>query len=322
MARSNPRPWIWMCGAVASILAAQHGAAQPVAGAAAAPPCPAIGTRNAEWIGDRLLQGGKGYARTPMGQVHYRMVGPGHAPVVLLLHQSPWPMIEYGEIQACLATHGLRSLAVDTPGYGLSDAPAAAPTIDGYADNLVPILDALHIARVIVAGHHSGSTIGAAFAARHPERTLGLVMQGVPIFTAEEAANAPGAETQTFPLKTDGSHLSDYFKLAHDYAGPDPRTAITATWSVIERYRAGVNDVARTLVSQHDMAADLATGESPRPDPLRRRRLPARKGSAHRETLSPISHYLQFSDGTTHALMIDPARWAGVVADFASQAAR
>lgn len=300
----------WLCGGVA-LIAASPVVAQP----AAAPACPPAGTRDVAWVGDRLLQGGKGYAQTPMGQVHYRLVGKGGGTVVLLLHQSPWSMIEYGEIQACLAERGLRSLAVDTPGYGLSDAPREMPTIEGYADNLVAVLDRLGIAKVVVAGHHSGSTIGAAFAARHPERTLGLVMQGVPIFSPEEAAKAPGAEPQTFALSDDGSHLSDYFRMAHEYAGPDPRTRITATWSVIERYRAGLNDVARTLVSHHDMAADLAKVRAPvlilsdAKDFLHDKDLRTAKAF-------PRFRYRQFSDGTTHALMIDPARWAGVVADF------
>jgi pimeloyl-ACP methyl ester carboxylesterase len=301
----------WFAFGAAALLAAHQATAQP----APAPACPPIGTRDVAWIGNRLLQGGKGYAQTPMGEVHYRLIGPANGAVVLLLHQSPWSMIEFGEIQACLAERGVRSLAVDTPGYGLSDAPKEPPTIDGYADNLVALLDSLHIARVVVAGHHSGSTIGAALAARHPGRTLGLVMQGVPIFTPQEAAKAPGAEPQIFPLKDDGAHLSDYFKLAHDYAGPDPRTKITATWSVIERYRAGTNDVARTLVSHHDMAADLAKVQAPvlilsdAQDFLHEKDLRTARAF-------PRFRYLQFSEGTTHALMIDPARWAGVVADF------
>lgn len=305
-------------GAALALLATPLVVAPVAAQPAAAPACPPVGTRQVAWIGDRLLQGGKGYVRTPMGQVHYRLIGPAGGAVVLLLHQSPWSMIEYGEIQACLAERGLRALAVDTPGYGLSDAPQAPPTIDGYADNLIAVLDGLKIGRVVVAGHHSGSTIGAAFAARHPDRTLGLVMQGVPIFTAAEAAKAPGAEPQTFPLTDDGSHLSDYYKLAHDYAGPDPRTRITATWSVIERYRAGQNDVARTLVSRHDMAADLARVKAPVLI------LSDAKDFLHEKDLRtarafPRFRYAQFSDGTTHALMIDPARWAGVVADFVAK---
>ncbi len=43
------------------------------------------------WMGAGLLKGGKGYAPNPMGQVHYRDIGPkdGKKPVILLLHVVP-----------------------------------------------------------------------------------------------------------------------------------------------------------------------------------------------------------------------------------------
>jgi pimeloyl-ACP methyl ester carboxylesterase len=307
----------WLIGSAAIFLAAHQAQAQT----AAVPACPALATQDVAWTGMRLLQGGKGYVQTPMGQVHYRMTGPVGGPVVLLLHQSPWSMIEYGEIQACLAEKGVRSLAVDTPGYGMSDAPQGVPTIAQYADNLLPVLDALKLRRVVVAGHHTGSTIAAAFVARHPDRTLGLILHGTPLFSPDERSTAPTGSPQDFVLKDDGSHLSDYFKVAHDYAGPNPRTRVTATWSVIDRYRAGVNDVARDLVAHYDMAADLAKIRAPvlilsdAKDFLHEKDLRAIR-------LFPRFHYLQFSNDGAHALMIDPAHWAAVVTDFVAQVAK
>lgn len=85
-----------------------------------------------------MLHGGEGYAATPLGEVHYRMVGPKTGPktgpIIVLLHQTPWSMIQYAEIQNCLAKAVGRSLAIDTPGYGRPDAPAGAPSISEYAD--------------------------------------------------------------------------------------------------------------------------------------------------------------------------------------------
>lgn len=87
-------------------------AAIPVAAARAA--CPAEGTQDTHWAGIGQLRGGKGYVETPMGEAHYRLTGPGDGPVIILLHQTPWSMIQYGEIQACLAERGVRSLAIDS----------------------------------------------------------------------------------------------------------------------------------------------------------------------------------------------------------------
>ena len=302
------RMWL-LCGAAALICATQAVAQ------VSAPGCPAAGTNTTEWIGMRLLQGGKGYARTPMGEVHYRLVGNGNGPAMLLLHQTPWSMIEFAEIQACLAERGVRSVAVDTPGYGMSDAPAGRPTIAQYADVLVPVLDSLHIGKVIVAGHHTGSAIAAAFAARHPERTLGVLLHGTPLYTAEERTQRLTAKARSRTLSDDGAHLSDYYRYIRNYAGHDPRTRITATWSVFNWYEAGVNDIAHDAVFNNDMSTDLDKVRAPVLI------LSDAKDSLHINDeraahLYPRFRYLQFSDGGAHALMIDPARWAAIAAHF------
>lgn len=283
--------------------------------AASAPPCPAVGTQDVKWIGLRVLEGGKGYAPTPMGEVHFRLVGKGKGPTLMLLHQTPWSMVEFAEIQNCLAERGIRSLAIDTPGYGMSDAPAGKPTIAQYADTLVPVLNSLHIQRVVVAGHHTGSAIAAAFAARHPERTVGLMMHGTPLYTAEERSQRLNAKQRSRDLSEDGAHLSDYYKYIRDYAGRNPRTKVTATWSVFNWYEAGVNDVAHDAVFRNDLGADLAKVRAPVLI------LSDAKDSLHGNDLRaakryPRFRYLQFSEDGAHALMIDPARWANVAAGF------
>lgn len=284
----------------------------------AGPACPAVGTTEVRWVGMGLLKGGKGYVPTPMGEVHYRVAGPATGPVVLLLHQTPWSMIEFAEIQACLAERGVRSLAVDTPGYGMSDAPQGRPTIAEYADNLVPVLDALGVDRVLVAGHHTGAAIGAAFAARHPDRVTGVILHGTPLYTAEERATRLGAPERARALNPDGSHLSDYYRYIRNYAGPNPRTAVTANWSVFAWYQSGANDVAHDAVFRNDIGPDLAAIRAPvlilsdEKDSLHANDLRAAR-------LYPRFRYQLFSTDGAHALMIDPARWAEVTAAFLKQ---
>ena len=138
------------------------------------------------WPGVGALRGGKGYVSTPMGQVHYRAQGPASAPIsMLLLHQTPMFMVEYAAVQNELAKREIRSIALDTPGTGMSDPPPGMPSIEELADNIVPVLDGLGIKRVLVAGHHTGASIATAFAARHPDRTAGVILHGVPLFSPE-----------------------------------------------------------------------------------------------------------------------------------------
>ncbi len=275
----------------------------------------ACGTAEGVWIGHRLLRGGKGYAPTPMGAVHYRLIGPEDGPVLLLLHQTPWSMIQFGEVQDGLAERGVRSLAVDTPGYGMSDAPDHFPTIADYADNLVPVLDYLGIGSLAVAGHHTGAGVAAAFAARQPERTRGVLLHGTPLYTPEERAAKLAAPRPPPGLSDDGSHLSDYFRTIRAHGGSRPQTRVTATWSVLCWYQAGVSDVGHEVAFHNDMAADLARITAPMMI-LSDARDTLHDNSLRAARACPQAHYQQFSDDGAHSLMVEPARWAAIAADF------
>ena len=281
----------------------------------AKPHCPSPGTGDTRWVGLSQLHGGKGYADTPMGQVHYRLAGEGEGPTLLLLHQTPWSMIQFAEIQTCLAEMGIRSLAIDTPGYGMSDAPEGKPTIAEYADNVVPVLDRLGIDRVIVAGHHTGAAIATAFAAAHPERTAGLLLHGTPLYSDEERIKRLAQPEHPRELAEDGSHLSTYFRSIRDYAGAEPRTLITTNWSTIVWYLAGAADVAHDAVFNYDLKSDLLAVRAPvlilsdEGDSLH-------ENDGRARALRPWFGYHLFSNGRSHGLMIDPARWSGMAAAF------
>lgn len=284
------------------------------------PECPAPNTTDTRWIGQSVLHAGKGYATTPMGQVHYRLAGPKTGPIIVLLHQTPWSMIQYAEIQNCLAKAGVRSLAIDTPGYGLSDAPAGAPSISEYADNIVPVLDHLGLNRVIVAGHHTGAGIASAFGARHPERTVGLLLHGTPLYSPQERAERSARPQHSRKLSPDGSHLTAYFNDLRKYVGTEPRAQITVNWSTINWYLAGIADVAHAAVFNYDLEADLKSVRTPvlvlsdLGDSLH-------INDVRAAGLRPWFQYRQFSEGRSHAMMIDPARWAQIAAEFIDEVA-
>jgi len=52
----------------------------------------------------------------------------------------------------------LRTIAIDTPGYGLSARLDAPPTIADYAVAIDAVLAHLRVRRAIVVGHHTGSS--------------------------------------------------------------------------------------------------------------------------------------------------------------------
>ena len=127
----------------------------------------------------------RAYVDGPWGQIHVRVDGPAKGPTVVLVHKMVWSSIEFAKAQPILAKRGVRSIAVDLPGYGLSDGPAAEPSADDYADALLPVLDGMGVRKAVMVGANTGATLVTAFALRHPDRTTAVVMDGPPIFEGE-----------------------------------------------------------------------------------------------------------------------------------------
>ncbi|MDG2532152.1 alpha/beta hydrolase [Sphingomonas sp. HITSZ_GF] len=306
---------------VAALLSSTAFAQEAPHAADAAPPsarasgCHPPATSDSHWDGLGVLKGGKGYADTPMGQVHYRLMGPKTGPVLLLIHQTPWSLIEWADIQPCLAERGVRTLAVDTPGYGMSDAPDGKPTIQQYADNIIPVLDRLGIRRVAVAGHHTGASIAAALAARHPERVTGVILHGAPNYNDAERAQRLALPEPDMTLKPDGSHLSNYYAKLWKGQGAYPRNLATINWSTLNLFLAGASDVAHAAVYHNDMAGDLQRIAVPLlvlsdgADALNK--IDERTGA-----MKPNFRYQKFSDGSAHMLLVEPARWSDIAAGF------
>src|SRR5580765_2501949 len=94
----------------------------------------------------------RGYVDTPDGLIHYREAGEGPETLPLLARE-------------------LRVVAMDTPGFGMSDRPAERPPdMSWYARRVVDLLDGLGVERAHLFGHHTGATIALETAAQHPDR--------------------------------------------------------------------------------------------------------------------------------------------------------
>lgn len=137
----------------------------------------------------------RSYTRCRWGQLHYRTAGPRESrrPPVILLHQNPSSGFEYEPLIAALATDR-RVIALDTPGYGMSDPPPAPPGMAGYAAAFVDALDALALAGeldgpVDLYGFHTGTLLCAELAILRPDRVRRVVMTGIPMFPVDEAAS-------------------------------------------------------------------------------------------------------------------------------------
>lgn len=285
-----------------------------------APVDPTLAGAGTHWIGAPALNGGKSYAACPLGATHYRVLSSGssksrHATPFLLIHQTPFGLAEWVDIQPLLAATGRTVIAPDNPGYGMSDAPTAAITVAQLADNLITLLDLLGVAKVIVAGHHTGAAIAASLAARHAGRTAAVVLHGCPLYTAEERAERLARPARAFEPQRDGSHLGDMFKAIHAVSGQRPEALVTATWATLGACLAGPDTPTYKAVFANDMSLDIARIKAPtlvltdRADSLHAKNLQV---AALRRDFS----LEEFSDGGSFSLMLAPQRWVQQVTAF------
>ncbi|MBB6255062.1 alpha/beta fold hydrolase [Nitrospirillum iridis] len=135
----------------------------------------------------------RGYTNGRYGQVHYRVArpaGPTAGRPLVLFHQNPSSSFEYEPLIAEMATDRV-VLALDTPGYGMSDRPPAPLTIAGYATALVEVLPDLGVTAAEgcdVYGFHTGALLSIEAALARPDLVRRVAVTGMPMRTAEEAA--------------------------------------------------------------------------------------------------------------------------------------
>jgi len=117
----------------------------------------------------------RGYADTEVGQVHYVEAGEG-APVVLL-HQTASSSVMYARALPLFAER-CHVIAMDTPGFGMSDHPPEQPAegIPYYSRAVIGLLDHLGLPQAHLVGFHTGASIVIDVGAHSPERVKSLVI--------------------------------------------------------------------------------------------------------------------------------------------------
>ncbi len=80
-----------------------------------------------------------------------------------------------------------RVIALDLRGHGRSDKPDQEYSIAGFAGDVNWLLGELGVNGAVVIGHSMGGLVALELAARHPERTAGVVTLDSPLFRPEAA---------------------------------------------------------------------------------------------------------------------------------------
>jgi pimeloyl-ACP methyl ester carboxylesterase len=139
-------------------------------------------------------------------QVHLRYAGRG--PAVVLIHQSPTSGRTLDLQTEAFARAGFLALALDIPGLGRSDPlPLPRPEVADLAEGLLDTLDALGLGRVALYGSHTGALVCVELAARRPDRVSTVLIDGYPVYSADERARRTANYFPPYEVRWDGSHL-------------------------------------------------------------------------------------------------------------------
>jgi pimeloyl-ACP methyl ester carboxylesterase len=111
--------------------------------------------------------------------VGYVEAGPAEGPAILLLHGWPYDIHSYDDVVPVLAAAGYRVIVPYLRGFGttrfLSDETFRNGEQGALALDAIALMDALEIARAIVAGFDWGARAAVIIAAIWPQRCSGLV---------------------------------------------------------------------------------------------------------------------------------------------------
>src|SRR6266480_2739561 len=104
-------------------------------------------------------------------RLNYELTGPEDAPVVLQFGGGLFGRHNFGLVNDGFRER-FRLLSFDARGYGASDHPREAYTIEGWAADAEGLLDAVGLDPVFVHGTSMGGMIAIAFTAAYPQRTI------------------------------------------------------------------------------------------------------------------------------------------------------
>jgi class 3 adenylate cyclase len=125
------------------------------------------------------------FARSGDIDVAYRVVGEGPVDLVYVegayTHlEISWELPQYRRYCERLAEF-TRLIILDKRGMGMSDRVPGATTLEVRMDDIRAVMDAAGSERAAVMGESEGGPLAMLFAAAHPERTVGLILQGAEV---------------------------------------------------------------------------------------------------------------------------------------------
>jgi non-heme chloroperoxidase len=198
----------------------------------------------------------------------------GNGPVVTFSHGWPLNSDAWDGQMLFLAQNGYRVVAHDRRGHGRSSQASSRNDMDGYADDLAAVIEALDLKDVTLVGHSTGGGEVARYIARHGTKRVAKVVliAAVPPIMLKSVANPGGLPMEVFNKLRSGvaKDRSQFYKdLAVLFYGAN-RPGAKVSQGILEQFwlwsmQAGLKNAYESIkaFSETDQTGDLKKFDVP-----------------------------------------------------------
>jgi non-heme chloroperoxidase len=199
-------------------------------------------------------------------QIYYKDWGKG--PVVTFSHGWPLSSDAWDGQMLFLAQNGFRVVAHDRRGHGRSSQSSSGNDMDGYADDLAAVIEALDLKDAVLVGHSTGGGEVVRYIGRHgKERVAKVVLiAAVPPLMLKTPANPEGLPMEVFDNMRSGlmKDPSQFYKdLAIQFYGAN-RPGAKVSQGILDQFwlwsmQAGLKNAYESIkaFSETDFTEDL-----------------------------------------------------------------
>ena len=152
-------------------------------------------------------------------QIYYKDWGTG--PAVTFSHGWPLNADMWDGQMLFLSQNGFRVIAHDRRGHGRSSQASSGNDMDGYADDLAAVIEALDLKQVTLVGHSTGGGEVARYIGRHGTRRVAkaVLIAAVPPVMLKTPSNPEGLPIQIFD-DLRAKLFKDRSQTYKEFAGP------------------------------------------------------------------------------------------------------
>jgi non-heme chloroperoxidase len=205
-------------------------------------------------------------------QIYYKDWGKG--PVVTFSHGWPLNADAWDGQMLFLAQNGYRVVAHDRRGHGRSSQASSNNDMNGYADDLAAVIEALDLKDATLVGHSTGGGEVARYIGRHGTKRVAkaVLIAAVPPIMLKTPANPEGLSMEVFDSLRKGvaDDRSQFYKdLAVQFYGAN-RPGAKVSQGILDQFwlwsmQAGLKNAYESIkaFSETDFTEDLKKFDIP-----------------------------------------------------------